>query len=79
MNYQPTRWNYFSLLVVTSPGNSPSNTSGLLLLVHQRAGLLGEVTDGLKITNALDFLLDHPCGCTYHRDQGKSCIQRMNR
>ena len=70
---------YFSLLVVTSPGNSPSNTSGLLLLVHQRAGLLGEITDGLKITNEQDSLLDHPCGCTYHRDRGKSCIQRMNR
>lgn len=39
---------YFSLLVVTSPGSRPSNTSGLLLLVHQGAGLLGEVTDGLQ-------------------------------
>ena len=41
---------YFSLLVVASPGSSPSNTSGLLLLVHQRASLLGKVTDGLKST-----------------------------
>ena len=41
---------YFSLLVVTSPGSGPSNTSRLLLLVHQGAGLLGDVTNGLDLT-----------------------------
>ena len=39
---------HFSLLIVTSPSSSPSNTSGLLLLVHQGTGLLGEITDGLQ-------------------------------
>ena len=39
---------HLSLLVVASPGNSPSNTSGLLLLLGEGANLAADVADGLR-------------------------------
>ena len=70
---------YLSLLVVASPGDSPSNAGGLLLLLVQRADLAVEETHGLGMSDWQLLLPVRPCEWTYHRVRGKSCTQRKSR